>query len=90
MLATGSLFLEETPDLAGVIKTAVAAGPELLVVGGGDGTASRVAGQLAYQDTVLGLLPLGTTNNFARSVGIPSDLPAPSRSSSTARSRTST
>ena len=71
------VFLVRTPeDLADVIKTAVAAAPELLVVGGGDGTVSRLAGQLAYQDTVLGLLPLGTTNNFARNVGIPLDLPS--------------
>ncbi len=76
-LALTEVFLVKTPgDLAGVIKAAVAAGPELVVVGGGDGTVSRVAGALAYQDTVLGLLPLGTTNNFARNVGIPSDLPS--------------
>ncbi len=70
------VFLVSKPgDLADVIKSAVAAVPELLVVGGGDGTVSRLAGQLAYQDTVLAILPLGTTNNFARSVGIPPDLP---------------
>ena len=50
------------------------AAPLLLVVGSGDGTASELAGRLAYRDTVLGVLPLGTTNNLARSLGLPLEL----------------
>lgn len=55
---------------------AVAAGlaPDLLVAGGGDGTISAAARQLAHRDIALGLLPLGTTNNFARTIGVPLDL----------------
>ncbi len=48
--------------------------PSLLILGSGDGTVSEVTNHLAYTDTVLGYLPLGTTNNFARSVEIPFDL----------------
>jgi diacylglycerol kinase (ATP) len=49
--------------------------PDLLIVGGGDGTISEAARRLAYRDMALGILPLGTTNNFARTLGIPLGLP---------------
>ena len=50
--------------------------PDLLIAGGGDGTISAAARLLAHRDMALGLLPLGTTNNFARTLGIPLDLDA--------------
>ena len=46
----------------------------LLIVGGGDGTISAAASALAGTDTLLGILPLGTLNHFARDLGIPGDL----------------
>jgi YegS/Rv2252/BmrU family lipid kinase len=49
-------------------------GDELLVVGGGDGTISAAASVLVGTDTMLGILPLGTLNHFARDLGIPTDL----------------
>jgi diacylglycerol kinase (ATP) len=56
------------------LAAAIDAAPDLLVAGGGDGTISTAARLLAHRDLALGLLPLGTTNNFARTVGIPLDL----------------
>lgn len=50
--------------------------PPLLVVGSGDGTIATVVDHLAYLDTVLGYLPLGTTNNFGRTLGLPLRLEA--------------
>lgn len=46
-------------------------GPVLVITAGGDGTAGTVAHCLAGTEHVLGVLPLGTSNNFARSLGIP-------------------
>ncbi len=40
-------------------------------MGSGDGTVSHVVDHLAHSATVLGYLPLGTTNNFGRSLGLP-------------------
>jgi len=45
--------------------------PRLVVAAGGDGTVGAVADCLANTDNVLGVLPLGTSNDFARSLGIP-------------------
>jgi diacylglycerol kinase family enzyme len=42
-----------------------------LVVGGGDGTISAAASALIGTETMLGILPLGTLNHFARDLGIP-------------------
>lgn len=46
----------------------------LVIVAGGDGTIEDVAGQLIGTQTALGILPIGTMNNVARSLGIPLDL----------------
>jgi diacylglycerol kinase family enzyme len=48
----------------------------MLVAAGGDGTVSTVASVAAAHGLVLGILPLGTMNHFARDAGIPLDLEA--------------
>jgi diacylglycerol kinase (ATP) len=62
---------EKQQKLETTIAEAIDQGPDLLVAGGGDGTISTAARLLAHRDIALGLLPLGTTNNFARTVGVP-------------------
>src|SRR5215218_2805395 len=49
-------------------------GYRFLIVGGGDGSVSSVVDFLANRDVVLGLLPLGTANDFARTLEIPQDI----------------
>ena len=49
-------------------------GYRFLILGGGDGSVSSVVDFLAHHDTLLGLLPLGTANDFARTLGIPQDI----------------
>ncbi|MFC7583648.1 diacylglycerol/lipid kinase family protein [Nonomuraea antimicrobica] len=60
--------------LRDLLDTALATDPDLLIVGGGDGTLSSAVRHVAHRDVALGVLPLGTTNNFARSLGLPLDL----------------
>src|SRR5690349_4297177 len=67
----GAYPVDRPRELEATLAAAVDAGPDLLVAGGGDGTISTAARLLAHRDIALGLLPLGTTNNFARTVGIP-------------------
>jgi len=45
-----------------------------VVVAGGDGTVEHVVRQLADADHPLGVLALGTFNNFARALGLPAEL----------------
>ena len=47
---------------------------DAVVAGGGDGTVSCAAGELAGTGRPLGVLPLGTLNHLARDAGIPTDL----------------
>src|SRR4029079_17329759 len=46
----------------------------IVVAAGGDGTVSGVAGALAGTSRVLGVLPVGTLNHFAKDLAIPLDL----------------
>jgi diacylglycerol kinase family enzyme len=48
--------------------------PDAIVVAGGDGTVNAAAGAAVGTDLVLGVLPLGTFNHFAKDLGIPTDL----------------
>jgi YegS/Rv2252/BmrU family lipid kinase len=57
-----------------IVQGAIGQGHRLIVVGGGDGTISSVVDYFAYRDAVLGILPLGTANSFARALGLPLDL----------------
>ncbi|GIF13007.1 diacylglycerol/lipid kinase family protein [Actinoplanes teichomyceticus] len=70
----GAYGVERSGELEPVLEDALGRGPDLLIAGGGDGTISTAGRMLAHRDVALGLLPLGTTNNFARTVRIEPDL----------------
>ncbi len=61
-------------DLGKVLARLIADGHDLIAVGGGDGTLAGAAGKLARKDIVMAILPLGTANSFARSLGIEPEL----------------
>ncbi len=46
---------------------------DLVIVGGGDGTLNAAAKGLMETKLPLAILPLGTANDFARTIGIPAD-----------------
>lgn len=60
--------------LAEVVEHAAADGCDLVIVGGGDGTLSTAVDHLAGGRAVLGLLPLGTANDLARTLQVPTDV----------------
>jgi YegS/Rv2252/BmrU family lipid kinase len=57
-----------------VLRAALADDPPMVIVGGGDGSLSSAVDDFVGHDTVFALLPLGTANSFARTLGIPLDL----------------
>src|SRR4051794_24594379 len=71
---TSAHAVGDAERLVEIVKKTVAEGHCLVIVGGGDGTISSVVDDLAYADIVLGILPLGTANSFARTLAIPLDL----------------
>jgi YegS/Rv2252/BmrU family lipid kinase len=55
-------------------REAVRSGHPLVVVAAGDGTIEEVASELVGSTTTLGIVPIGTNNNLARSLGVPLDI----------------
>jgi diacylglycerol kinase (ATP) len=51
-----------------------AEGLDVVIAAGGDGSVGAAATHLAYSDLPLGILPLGTSNDFARSLRLPLEL----------------
>ena len=62
-------------------------GDSVVIVGGGDGTISAAASAVIGTETLLGILPLGTLNHFARDLAIPSDLDEAARLIASRRDR---
>ncbi|NYD90037.1 diacylglycerol/lipid kinase family protein [Sphingomonas melonis] len=66
--------VENPDDLVETVRNALAKKPQLVILGGGDGTISGLVDLLVGQNVVLGVLPLGTANSFARTLGLPLDI----------------
>lgn len=76
----GAAILEsESPEsLTQSASDALRRGFEFIIAAGGDGTVNAVVNGLAadFDAAQLGVLPLGTGNDFCRTLGIPNDLDA--------------
>jgi len=46
----------------------------MVIIGGGDGTLSKAVDYFLGRETVFAVLPLGTANSFARTLGVPLEL----------------
>ena len=71
------LWFETTIDDPGEgqAEAALAAGAEMVIAAGGDGTVRIVCSELARTGVPIGIVPLGTGNLLARNLGIPLHVP---------------
>lgn len=69
-----AVALRDPRGLKAEVTAAIAEGANMVIVGGGDGSISGSVDCLVGRDCVYALLPLGTANSFARTLGIPLDL----------------
>jgi diacylglycerol kinase (ATP) len=63
----------EAGDAMHLAADAARRGVDVVAAAGGDGTINEVVNGLDGYDVPLGIIPLGTANDFAKQVGIPAD-----------------
>ena len=73
-IKTEPYLIEPNCDLPKVIQEAIGQGIRLFIACGGDGTVSSVAKELIGTNATLGIIPTGTQNNIAYSLGISTDI----------------
>jgi YegS/Rv2252/BmrU family lipid kinase len=71
---TAAHAIRKPAQLPGKVREAVEAGTAMVIVGGGDGSISCAVDHVVGTDTVFAVLPMGTANSFARTLGVPLDL----------------
>lgn len=62
-----------TKSMKEFAQTVKSTKPDIVIIAGGDGTISCIMKQLMGQDVVFGLIPSGSINNVARSIGLSGD-----------------
>lgn len=68
-----AVAVTEPDKMDGIVRDAIARAP-MVILGGGDGSLSSNVDHFVGQDTVFAVLPLGTANSFARTLGLPLEL----------------
>jgi diacylglycerol kinase (ATP) len=70
---TSTIATQQTGDARRAATEAAQRGFDVVIAAGGDGTLNEVADGLAQWERrpILGIMPLGTTNDVARALGIP-------------------
>lgn len=58
-------------DCAAAVRERMRAGKTLAIAAGGDGTINSVVQALVHTEGILGVIPLGTYNHFAKDLGLP-------------------
>tara|TARA_R110000868_G_scaffold42710_4_gene144191 strand:- start:1517 stop:2401 length:885 start_codon:yes stop_codon:yes gene_type:complete len=68
-----AIDVDNPEDIRKVVRQAIKDAP-MVIVGGGDGSLSGVVDEFVGTDCVFAILPLGTANSSARTLGVPLDL----------------
>jgi diacylglycerol kinase family enzyme len=87
-VGTQVIVTQRGDDISALAARALRENREPVAAGGGDGTVNAVAAKLAGADAVLGVLPMGTLNHFAKDVGVPTNLEAAVRNLFTGQVKT--
>ena len=61
-------------EIVALAKKAASGNAEIVCAGGGDGTMNAVASEIVKTGKTLGVLPLGTLNNFSKDLRIPQNI----------------
>lgn len=68
------IVIAKSDAIRQIARNARDSGYQRVIVGGGDGSINAVASELANSNIIMGVLPLGTFNYFARELNVPLDL----------------
>jgi diacylglycerol kinase family enzyme len=71
--------LAEPKKIESALTTAISSKPDIILIGGGDGTVSTAARLLGGTGIAMGVLPMGTFNLAARDLGVPLDMESAAR-----------
>ena len=68
-----SYAIDDPDEMEPAVRDAIARAP-MVIIGGGDGSLSSNVDLFIGHDTVFAIVPLGTANSFAGTLGVPKDI----------------